>query len=90
MVPETFSIWTQRAGRAGRLPDVQARAILLVQKSVFSEKGKKTRKEGEPVTYVKEIEGGMRKYVEIPPHDCRRDVADTYFDNPPGREGTYR
>ncbi|KAH9847960.1 P-loop containing nucleoside triphosphate hydrolase protein [Lenzites betulinus] len=90
MVPESFTIWTQRAGRAGRRPDIQARAILLVQKSVFSEKGKKSRKEGEAITYVKEIEGGMRDYVDIASDRCLRDIADEYFDNPPRRESAYR
>lgn len=90
MAPDSLSTWTQRAGRAGRRPDIQARAVLLLEKSVFSEKGKKTRKDGEPVTYVKEIEDGLRKYANVPPGECRRDVADEYFDNPPGRVGTYR
>ena len=35
LVPSSLSIWMQRAGRAGRSPSVQARAILLVQPTVF-------------------------------------------------------
>ncbi|KAK7031813.1 P-loop containing nucleoside triphosphate hydrolase protein [Favolaschia claudopus] len=37
MVPTSLSIWMQRAGRAGRNFLVAARAILLVQPSVFKE-----------------------------------------------------
>ncbi|OJT15549.1 ATP-dependent DNA helicase Q-like 3 [Trametes pubescens] len=53
--------------------------------SVFQEMGKKTRKEGEPVVYKKEIDPGLRKWVVVPEDECRRDVADEYFDNPPRR-----
>ena len=87
MAPGSLAIWIQRAGRAGRSPDIQATAILLVQPTVFQEKGKKKRKEGEPVVYVKEIEDGLRRWIEAPADVCRRDVADEYFDNPPGRAG---
>ncbi|KAI0350066.1 P-loop containing nucleoside triphosphate hydrolase protein [Trametes cingulata] len=90
MAPESLSVWMQRAGRAGRRPDLQARAVLLIQPSVFQEKGKQSRQEGEAVVYVKEIEEGLRLWVEAPPEVCRRDVADEYFDNPPGeRKRTY-
>ncbi|KAI0639716.1 P-loop containing nucleoside triphosphate hydrolase protein [Trametes polyzona] len=86
MAPESLPVWIQRAGRAGRRPDLQARAILLIQKSVYMEKGKKKRRDDEPVEYVKEINNDLRTYASAPPAKCRRDVADEYFDNPPGRE----
>ena len=40
MVPKSLSVWLQRAGRAGRAHGSQATAYLLVQPSVFQEKGK--------------------------------------------------
>ncbi len=88
MTPESLGVWIQRAGRAGRSPALQAVAILLVETSVFAEKGKKDRKEGEVITYVKTLEPGLRKYVDAPDERCRRDVVDEYFNNPPGRQGT--
>ncbi|KAI0668430.1 P-loop containing nucleoside triphosphate hydrolase protein, partial [Trametes maxima] len=90
MAPESLSIWIQRAGRAGRRSGMQARATLLVQPSVFQEIGKKTRKEGEPIVYKKEIEPGLRTWVDAPLEQCRRDVADEYFDNPPRQVGMYQ
>ncbi|KAF8338569.1 hypothetical protein F5887DRAFT_1062442 [Amanita rubescens] len=35
LIPSSLSIWMQRAGQAGQSPNVQARAILLVQSTVF-------------------------------------------------------
>ena len=89
MAPESLSVWMQRAGRAGRAPGIEATATLLIQPTAFMEKGKKTRKEGDPVMYVKEIEGGLRRWSSVPEEACRRDVADEYFNNPPKRAGTY-
>ncbi|KAJ7761543.1 P-loop containing nucleoside triphosphate hydrolase protein [Mycena maculata] len=43
-VPGSLPIWIQRAGRAGRSPELQARAILLVEKSMFQRKKKRKRK----------------------------------------------
>ncbi|KAF8207647.1 P-loop containing nucleoside triphosphate hydrolase protein [Mycena galopus ATCC 62051] len=43
-VPSSLAVWTQRAGRAGRSLGIQARAILLVEKSMF--KRRKKRKPG--------------------------------------------
>ncbi|KAI9065034.1 hypothetical protein FKP32DRAFT_1545870, partial [Trametes sanguinea] len=60
MAPESLSTWIQRAGRAGRRPDIQAWATFLIQPTLFQEKGKKTKKYGEPIVYVKEIETGLR------------------------------
>lgn len=89
MAPESLSIWFQRAGRAGRSADIQARAILLIQPSVFHEKGKATRKDGDPIEYVKQLEPGLRLWVSPPPGTCRRDIADEYFDNPQRCAGVY-
>ncbi|KAH7924177.1 P-loop containing nucleoside triphosphate hydrolase protein, partial [Leucogyrophana mollusca] len=83
MVPASLSIWMQRAGRAGRSPIMQARAILLVQPSVFQEKHTKKGKDPDDddgtVTYVKQVEDGLREWIET--KECRRDVADEYFDS---------
>ncbi|KAK7008277.1 bloom syndrome [Favolaschia claudopus] len=43
-VPSSLSVWVQRAGRAGRSIGIQARAILLVEKSMF--RRQKKRKPG--------------------------------------------
>ncbi|KAJ7466530.1 P-loop containing nucleoside triphosphate hydrolase protein [Mycena latifolia] len=80
MVPASLAIWMQRAGRAGRNILIAARAILLVQPSVFKEVNPK---KGEPVTdevtFQKVVEEGLREWIEA--KDCRREVADEYFDN---------
>ncbi|RDX41374.1 P-loop containing nucleoside triphosphate hydrolase protein [Lentinus brumalis] len=89
MTPDSLGVWIQRAGRAGRSPNLQALAILLVETSVFAERGKRDRKEGDPVTYVKTLEPGLRQYVDAPKDRCRGDVVVAYFDNPPGRRGTF-
>lgn len=34
-VPDSLSVWIQRAGRAGRDPNIQARAALIAEKSLF-------------------------------------------------------
>ncbi|KAK6993268.1 P-loop containing nucleoside triphosphate hydrolase protein [Favolaschia claudopus] len=44
-VPSSLSVWIQRAGRAGRSRSLQARAILLAEKSMFQRR-KKRRKPG--------------------------------------------
>ncbi|KAI0309971.1 P-loop containing nucleoside triphosphate hydrolase protein [Amylostereum chailletii] len=85
MVPSSLSVWLQRAGRAGRGQDCKANAYLLIQPSVFQEKGKNTRLEDEDVKYVKEIDDGLRLWIEAP--SCRRNVADEHFNNPPERNG---
>ncbi|KIM73718.1 hypothetical protein PILCRDRAFT_15010 [Piloderma croceum F 1598] len=45
-VPSSLSVWIQRAGRAGCSPDINARAILLVEKSMFQWR-KKHKKRGQ-------------------------------------------
>ncbi|KZV61279.1 P-loop containing nucleoside triphosphate hydrolase protein [Peniophora sp. CONT] len=80
MVPRSLSAWLQRAGRAGRDAFSQAYAVLLVQPTVFQEKGKKKRLPDEKILYVKEIEDGLRQWIES--EQCRRNVADIYFNNP--------
>ncbi|GLB46004.1 putative P-loop containing nucleoside triphosphate hydrolase protein [Lyophyllum shimeji] len=158
-VPSSLSVWIQRAGRAGRSPDINARAILLYEESMFKRKRKRKRKrskrarrtadtdsdltedevefteggddemvlegegddemeeegddgpeaegrdemevddggdnkgglEAEPEEddddgkeWGKKVEEDLRRWIET--NHCRRDVADTYFDNPPGRK----
>ncbi|VDC03193.1 unnamed protein product [Peniophora sp. CBMAI 1063] len=84
MVPKSLAIWFQRAGRAGRGRDSRGRVILLVQPTVFQEKGKTKRQPGDEIKYVKEIEDGLRSWIEA--DTCRRDVADVYFNNPVQRQ----
>ncbi|KAJ7203576.1 P-loop containing nucleoside triphosphate hydrolase protein [Mycena pura] len=43
----SLSVWTQRAGRAGRSPELQARAILLVECSMFQRRKKCKRGAGQ-------------------------------------------
>lgn len=80
MVPSNLSIWVQRAGRAGRSRLLSARAILLVQPTVFQEvkpSSDPTCEETENINYRKTIDEGLRKWIET--EGCRREVADEYF-----------
>lgn len=45
-VPENLCVWLQRAGRAGRSPAIQARAVMLVEASVVQEVRAKKKDEG--------------------------------------------
>ncbi|KAF8168911.1 P-loop containing nucleoside triphosphate hydrolase protein [Pholiota molesta] len=47
-VPSSLAVWTQRAGRAGRSANINARAILLVEKSMFERTKKRRRKAAPP------------------------------------------
>ena len=49
-VPLTMSMWLQGAGRAGRNPSIQAEAIMLIEKSVFEMRKKKSKKD-DPTDY---------------------------------------
>ncbi len=99
-VPSSLSVWTQRSGRAGRSAHINARAILLVEKSMFERtkkrKGKKVpapEDPDDPAAAVSEDdpEHEWRKKVEdalrkwIETTECRRDVSDKYFNNPAER-----
>jgi bloom syndrome protein len=44
--PSSLSVWVQRAGRAGRSAGVNARAILLVERSMFEKKKVGRRRKG--------------------------------------------
>ncbi|KAJ7235802.1 P-loop containing nucleoside triphosphate hydrolase protein [Mycena rebaudengoi] len=81
MVPSSFSIWMQRAGRAGRNIIIAARAILLVQPSVFQEI---KVKDGDDPTFRKAVEEGLRTWIEAT--GCRREVADEYFNSGTARK----
>ncbi|KAF9242905.1 P-loop containing nucleoside triphosphate hydrolase protein [Melanogaster broomeanus] len=94
MVLKSLSIWMQRAGRAGRSPSMQASAILLVQPSVFQEKNKKKKDPDKPgqMEYVKMVDeplfrNTLRAWIEA--MECRRDVADEYFNSGVKRKCTY-
>ncbi|KAG5651392.1 hypothetical protein H0H81_008858 [Sphagnurus paluster] len=82
MVPASLSIWMQRAGRAGRNIRILARAILLVQPSVFQEM-RVENVDNEPndgeVKYRKDVEQGLREWIETV--ECRREAAAVYFDD---------
>ncbi|KLO05452.1 P-loop containing nucleoside triphosphate hydrolase protein, partial [Schizopora paradoxa] len=96
-VPDSLTVWHQRAGRAGRSPAIQAEAIMLVQSSVVqtvkqtakSNAAKRKKDNPKPVpkadlesvNYRRKVEPALREYITST--DCRRDTIDTYFDNPP-------
>lgn len=69
----------QRAGRGGRSRLISARAILLVQPSVFQEVKTSSTVPEDPdnINYRKTVEEGLREWIET--EDCRRNVADEYF-----------
>ncbi|KAJ7681421.1 P-loop containing nucleoside triphosphate hydrolase protein, partial [Mycena rosella] len=50
--PKSLSVWIQRAGRAGRSPELQARAILLVEESAFQRRKKHRRKRNKATPVV--------------------------------------
>ncbi|KIJ15178.1 hypothetical protein PAXINDRAFT_12087 [Paxillus involutus ATCC 200175] len=82
LVPGSLSIWMQRAGRAGRSPSVQARAVLLVQPMVFQMKtSKKAGKDPDQceksIEYIKNVDDALRAWIEA--KECRREVVDVYF-----------
>ncbi|KAJ2936361.1 hypothetical protein H1R20_g734, partial [Candolleomyces eurysporus] len=91
-VPSSLSVWIQRAGRAGRTPTIRARAILLVEPSVYqpikTSNADDDICDGEAAVLVlewrKKVEDALRAWVETT--GCRRDVVDDHFANPPGRQ----
>lgn len=90
MAPKSLSIWMQRAGRAGRSPLLQACAILLVQPTVFQEKNK-TKKDPDKAgltEYVKAVDEPLRTWIET--KECRREIADEYFNSGVKRKRTYK
>jgi superfamily II DNA/RNA helicase len=88
MVPKSMSIWSQRAGRGGRNPQIHARAILLVQPSVFQEvkSVKGVELEEGDVKYRKDVEEGLREWIET--EGCRRNNSDLYFSDGLPRKST--
>lgn len=84
-----MSIWIQRAGSAGRNRRIRARAILLVQPSVFQEISTRRAAEtvDEGVKYGKDVEEGFREWIET--EECRRDASDEYFDDGVPRKGMF-
>ncbi|KAJ3546985.1 hypothetical protein NMY22_g1839 [Coprinellus aureogranulatus] len=95
-VPSSLSVWVQRAGRAGRSRTIQARAILLVEPSVFQVvkaaedddddddpgglDGDGLEDEETTVEFRKKVEEALRQWIET--DGCRRDVADEHFGCP--------
>ncbi|KAJ3497511.1 hypothetical protein NLJ89_g10341 [Agrocybe chaxingu] len=62
-VPPSLSVWVQRAGRAGRSPNIKARAILLYEKSIFETQKARKKKRGakdNPVTDSEDDEDNQR------------------------------
>ncbi|TDL30202.1 P-loop containing nucleoside triphosphate hydrolase protein [Rickenella mellea] len=88
-VPASLSIWLQRAGRAARSPNILGRAVLLVEKSVFETRIPDISSAGTSGLrrYRKNVEEGLRAYIETT--QCRRDVSDKYFLNPPRIRGQH-
>lgn len=98
-VAASLTVWLQRAGRAGRAPDLEARAIMLVEIAVLqkggpkkpSKKQKRKRTVEDQVSaqnaqeYKKNIGDDVRMWLET--ETCRRAVLDTYFNNPPRSHG---
>ena len=94
-VPLSLTVWLQQAGRAGRSSHVQVQAILLVKSSalqcvgatvaeiVDGDIGENNENEEECGAYRKKVEPALREWVET--EDCWQDIADKFFDNPPGR-----
>ena len=93
----SLAVWTQRAGRAGRSPDIRAEAILLVEEAAFMRpkpaKVKRVKdpdksRENEVTASVSADERGGKKAVEssmlvwLACAGCRRDASDEYFNNP--------
>ncbi|KII90327.1 hypothetical protein PLICRDRAFT_106921 [Plicaturopsis crispa FD-325 SS-3] len=91
---KSLSIWTQRAGRAGRSPGVHASVYLLVEESMFHRRKRKKGEAGDDVTYIvnaedegvwaRKVEEPFRRWIQAP--GCRRDVSDEYFDSPRPRK----
>lgn len=92
MVPDTLSVWIQRAGRAGRSGAPSA-AILLYEPSVIQKMKCKevgdSDGEGEDLGErlwegdnfrKKNVESSLRSYVLTT--ECRRVVTDGYFGTP--------
>lgn len=90
LIPSSLSIWMQRAGRAGRNPNLQARAILLVQPTVFQVVKPKNSDNEKPdeIRYRKDIEEGLRAWVEG--LECRREVFATFFNDGVPRIGEFQ
>ncbi|KAJ3524971.1 hypothetical protein NMY22_g10774 [Coprinellus aureogranulatus] len=89
-VPQSLAVWVQRAGRAGRDKTLKARAILLVEPSVFQPVKRADGSGGDAegggevdageLEYRKKVEPALRLWIEA--RGCRRDVVDEYFGNP--------
>ncbi|KAI0359013.1 P-loop containing nucleoside triphosphate hydrolase protein [Trametes cingulata] len=96
-VPSSLSVWTQRAGRAGRSPHISAEAVMLVERAVFQHhRGRQPPKKSNarlasthgPHAWPGKEGAGYRKQIEpalrewIETKGCRRAVSDRYFGNP--------
>ena len=102
-MPSSLEVWTQRAGRAGQSPSLQARAILLAERSMFQQKKapKKRKKKNSPNESQSEDSLGSESKSDmvwgkvVNPNlrewivtlGCRRDITDGYFQNPGVRKG---
>jgi len=86
-----LTTWLQRGGRVGREDGSKARATIIAQDSVWrTKKAKKDEEEEydmEEVTYVKEVEPVMRRYMTS--DECLNIIADEHFDNPPIGQCTF-
>ncbi|KAJ6481357.1 P-loop containing nucleoside triphosphate hydrolase protein [Mycena vulgaris] len=88
-VPQSPDVWSQHMGRAGRCPGLQARVIMLREEGTTRPKKIRKPKKVNPddgLVWVKNVHPILREYIST--EDCRRDVADKYFNNPPRRPPT--
>lgn len=89
-------MFLQRAGRAGRSESIQAEAIIFVEESAFQRQGQQASRDvpvgdqelnatddigGSRPVYRKKVDPALQLWIEA--KDCRRRVADEYFNNPP-------
>ncbi|KAH9923714.1 P-loop containing nucleoside triphosphate hydrolase protein [Epithele typhae] len=68
------------------VPDIELVVQFMVPDSltsVFQEVNKANCEPGDPVQHRKEIDNDLRSWIEAPENQCRREVADHLFDNPP-------
>ncbi|KAH7921723.1 P-loop containing nucleoside triphosphate hydrolase protein, partial [Leucogyrophana mollusca] len=64
-IPSSLEVWAQRAGRAGRSPNIQARAVLLAESLLLWKEAT--------------VNQHLREWLQTT--GCRHDASDIYFGN---------